>query len=152
MTERDKSQYTKGSLTKQFTSRLCAAAVSPLLGRIGRWSGREIARSALSLARSAQAERDYESCFFVKDICNELDVRVLCHKILQNVSILLDADRGSLFLVQGERDATPHPQNGSLHRLRLALCAGKGDNELARGNTKRLKLWRRLVLIYAVCV
>ncbi|GBP38225.1 hypothetical protein EVAR_18104_1 [Eumeta japonica] len=28
-------------------------------------SGREIARSALSLARSAQAERDNESCFFV---------------------------------------------------------------------------------------
>ncbi|GBP79897.1 hypothetical protein EVAR_63334_1 [Eumeta japonica] len=32
--------------------------------RIGRWSGREIARSVLSLARSAQAERDNESCFF----------------------------------------------------------------------------------------
>ncbi|XP_063975881.1 dual 3',5'-cyclic-AMP and -GMP phosphodiesterase 11 isoform X3 [Diachasmimorpha longicaudata] len=38
----------------------------------------------------------------VKDICNELDVRSLCHKILQNVSTLLHADRGSLFLVQGE--------------------------------------------------
>lgn len=47
----------------------------------------------------------------MKDICNELEVRVLCHKILQNVSILLDADRGSLFLVQGER-ASPNPQNG----------------------------------------
>lgn len=42
----------------------------------------------------------------VKDICNELDVRSLCHKILQNVSMLLHADRGSLFLVQGER--LPH--------------------------------------------
>ncbi|GBP67423.1 Vacuolar protein sorting-associated protein 35 [Eumeta japonica] len=51
-------------LTKQFTCRLCATAVFLLLGRIGRWSGREIARSALSLARSAQAERDNESCFF----------------------------------------------------------------------------------------
>ena len=29
----------------------------------------------------------------VKDICNELDVRTLCHKILQNVGILTDADR-----------------------------------------------------------
>lgn len=38
----------------------------------------------------------------VKDICNELDVKSLCHKILQNVSILLNADRGSLFLVQGK--------------------------------------------------
>ncbi|VVC90390.1 unnamed protein product [Leptidea sinapis] len=48
----------------------------------------------------------------VKDICNELEVRVLCHKILQNVSILLDADRGSLFLVQGEKASSPKPQNG----------------------------------------
>lgn len=39
---------------------------------------------------------------------------MLCHKILQNVSILLDADRGSLFLVQGERAASPQPQNGRL--------------------------------------
>lgn len=38
----------------------------------------------------------------MKDICNELDVRSLCHKILQNVSILLKADRGSLFLVEGK--------------------------------------------------
>lgn len=39
----------------------------------------------------------------VKDICNELDVRSLCHKILQNVTMLLRADRGSLFLVQSGR-------------------------------------------------
>jgi len=38
----------------------------------------------------------------VKDICNELDVRSLCHKILQNVGILTDADRCSLFLVGGD--------------------------------------------------
>ncbi|GBP38379.1 hypothetical protein EVAR_36332_1 [Eumeta japonica] len=48
---------------------LCAAAVSFLLGRVGRWSGREIARSALSLARSVQAERDKESYFFVRAAC-----------------------------------------------------------------------------------
>ncbi|GBP79821.1 hypothetical protein EVAR_61412_1 [Eumeta japonica] len=59
-------------LTKQFTCRLCAAAVSLLLGRIGRWSGREITRSALSLARSAQAERDKESRFFVRAIYKTL--------------------------------------------------------------------------------
>ncbi|CAG0902241.1 unnamed protein product [Darwinula stevensoni] len=40
----------------------------------------------------------------VKDICNDLDVKWLCHKILQNVSILTNADRCSLFLVQGERE------------------------------------------------
>ncbi|GBP22794.1 hypothetical protein EVAR_13585_1 [Eumeta japonica] len=49
-----------------FSRRLCTAAVSLLLRRIGRWSGREIARSALSFARSGQAERDNESCFFVR--------------------------------------------------------------------------------------
>ncbi|KAG7312318.1 Dual 3'-5'-cyclic-AMP and -GMP phosphodiesterase 11 [Plutella xylostella] len=47
----------------------------------------------------------------VKDICNELEVRELCHKILQNVSTLLDADRGSLFLVQGDKTAADN-QNG----------------------------------------
>lgn len=43
----------------------------------------------------------------MKDICNELDVRSLCHKILQNVSTLLRADRCSLFLVQGDRYVAP---------------------------------------------
>ncbi|KAF2366187.1 GAF domain [Trinorchestia longiramus] len=42
----------------------------------------------------------------VKDIFNELDIRSLCHKILQNVSILTRADRCSLFLVQGEKGST----------------------------------------------
>ncbi|GBP76009.1 hypothetical protein EVAR_51873_1 [Eumeta japonica] len=36
---------------------VCGRCLS-LLGRIGRWSGREITRYALSLARSAQGERD----------------------------------------------------------------------------------------------
>ena len=35
----------------------------------------------------------------VKDICNDLDIKSLCHKILKNVSILTNADRCSLFLV-----------------------------------------------------
>ncbi|XP_012945061.1 cGMP-specific 3',5'-cyclic phosphodiesterase isoform X2 [Aplysia californica] len=40
----------------------------------------------------------------IRDIASELDVSVLCHKILQNVSILTNSDRGSLFLVRGSRD------------------------------------------------
>lgn len=36
-------------------------------------------------------------------------MRSLCHKILQNVSTLLHADRGSLFLVQGERSGSGAP-------------------------------------------
>ncbi|XP_063703128.1 dual 3',5'-cyclic-AMP and -GMP phosphodiesterase 11 isoform X2 [Culicoides brevitarsis] len=54
------------------------------------------------LSRSELKQLDEKELIFelVKDICNDLDVRSLCHKILQNVSILLNADRGSLFLVQ----------------------------------------------------
>ncbi|GBP63376.1 3-ketoacyl-CoA thiolase, mitochondrial [Eumeta japonica] len=44
---------------------VCGLCLSLLLGHISRWSRREIARSALSLARSAQAERDNESCYFM---------------------------------------------------------------------------------------
>ena len=36
----------------------------------------------------------------VKDIANDLELTSLCHKILQNVSILTDGDRCSLFLVK----------------------------------------------------
>ncbi|XP_073825840.1 phosphodiesterase 11 isoform X3 [Musca autumnalis] len=55
------------------------------------------------LSRNELKQLDEKELIFelVKDICNELEVRSLCHKILQNVSILLNADRGSLFLVQG---------------------------------------------------
>lgn len=34
----------------------------------------------------------------IRDISNELDIDVLCHKILVNVCLLTHADRGSLFL------------------------------------------------------
>lgn len=37
----------------------------------------------------------------VRDVANELDINVLCHKILVNVNLLTQADRGSLFLVHG---------------------------------------------------
>ncbi|XP_022339829.1 cGMP-specific 3',5'-cyclic phosphodiesterase-like isoform X2 [Crassostrea virginica] len=40
----------------------------------------------------------------IRDISTELDVNVLCHKILKNVSILTRSDRGSLFLVRGSKD------------------------------------------------
>ncbi|XP_066992443.1 dual 3',5'-cyclic-AMP and -GMP phosphodiesterase 11 isoform X2 [Anabrus simplex] len=63
-------------------------------------AGRTQRRSRHELRQLDEKELIFE---LVKDICNELDVRSLCHKILQNVSILLHADRGSLFLVQGER-------------------------------------------------
>lgn len=37
----------------------------------------------------------------IRDVANELDIDVLCHKILVNVSLLTYADRGSLFLAKG---------------------------------------------------
>lgn len=37
----------------------------------------------------------------IRDIATELEVNALCHKILLNVSILTNSDRGSLFLVRG---------------------------------------------------
>ncbi|KAI5714280.1 hypothetical protein M8J76_014222 [Diaphorina citri] len=40
----------------------------------------------------------------IKDISNELDIDVLCHKILVNVGLLTRADRGSLFLAKGSAD------------------------------------------------
>ncbi|KAK6166133.1 hypothetical protein SNE40_022897 [Patella caerulea] len=40
----------------------------------------------------------------VRDIASELNVDVLCHKILRNVSLLTKSDRGSLFLSRGTTD------------------------------------------------
>ncbi|XP_055677108.1 cGMP-specific 3',5'-cyclic phosphodiesterase isoform X2 [Lutzomyia longipalpis] len=36
----------------------------------------------------------------IRDVANELDIDVLCHKILVNVGLLTQADRGSLFLAR----------------------------------------------------
>ncbi|CAF3343169.1 unnamed protein product [Rotaria socialis] len=41
----------------------------------------------------------------IRDISNELNVDVVCHKILTNVSILTNSDRGSLFLACGSKNA-----------------------------------------------
>lgn len=41
----------------------------------------------------------------IRDIANELNVDVVCHKILTNVSILTNSDRGSLFLARGPQEA-----------------------------------------------
>lgn len=41
----------------------------------------------------------------IKDIANELDINSLCHKILLNVCLLTNSDRGSLFLAKGSRNS-----------------------------------------------
>lgn len=40
----------------------------------------------------------------IRDVANELDIDVLCHKILVNVGLLTHADRGSLFLAKGTQN------------------------------------------------
>lgn len=65
------------------------------------------------------------ACTQVKDICNELDVRSLCHKILQNVSMLLHADRGSLFLVQGDRPEREETVDGQVTPPRPRMLVSK---------------------------
>ena len=49
-------------------------------------------------------EREF-MCELVADICQGLDVTMLCHKILQNVGVLLNAARCSLFLLRGESES-----------------------------------------------
>ena len=63
-------------------------------------SSKQYRRTKSELKQLDERELLYE---LVMDICNDLDVTSLCHKILQNVSILVNADRCSLFLVQGEK-------------------------------------------------
>ncbi|CAG9827483.1 unnamed protein product [Diabrotica balteata] len=62
--------------------------------------GRRQRRSRHELRQMDEKDLIFE---LVKDICNELEIRSLCHKILQNVCMLLNADRGSLFLVEGDK-------------------------------------------------
>lgn len=60
--------------------------------------------SRLSLNSRQYLENLDESELFmelIRDISNELDINVLCHKILVNVCLLTQADRGSLFLAKG---------------------------------------------------
>lgn len=71
------------------------------------------------------------SLFQVKDICNELDVRSLCHKILQNVSTLLHADRSSLFLVQGDRNTVSAPDNSKCKSASIINTTATSNNNLS---------------------
>lgn len=60
-------------------------------------------RSSLRKSREELGRLDETELMMklVKDIAEDLELRSLCHKILQNVSILLNGDRCSMFLVQG---------------------------------------------------
>ncbi|XP_068745612.1 cGMP-specific 3',5'-cyclic phosphodiesterase-like [Montipora capricornis] len=68
--------------------------------------GSEARKHSTSRRKSALVELDEKELFMelIRDIANELDINMLSHKILVNVSILTNADRCSLFLVRGSRE------------------------------------------------
>ncbi|XP_050304949.1 cGMP-specific 3',5'-cyclic phosphodiesterase-like [Anthonomus grandis grandis] len=57
-------------------------------------------RAAAGFRHTVEEESDL-FMELIRDIANELNIDVLCHKILRNVSLLTNADRGSLFLAKG---------------------------------------------------
>lgn len=64
-----------------------------------------VVRNAISNLTAAKADALAEGELFmelIRDIANELDIDVLCHKIMVNVELLTRAVRGSLFLVKGD--------------------------------------------------
>ncbi|XP_064631077.1 cGMP-specific 3',5'-cyclic phosphodiesterase-like isoform X2 [Lineus longissimus] len=65
---------------------------------------RKVSCRQLDVARLKDLNEQELFMELIKDIANELDVNVLCHKILMNVSILTNSDRGSLFLARGPAD------------------------------------------------
>lgn len=79
-------------------------------GRLNSIFGSERDERKMSVPRrrrkSKLVELDEKELFMelIRDIANELDINMLSHKILVNVSILTNADRCSLFLVRGSRD------------------------------------------------
>ena len=52
---------------------------------------------------SAMSERE-RFMELIRDVASEMDVNVLCHKILLNVCFLTQSDRGSLFLLRGAKE------------------------------------------------
>ncbi|XP_061380066.1 cGMP-specific 3',5'-cyclic phosphodiesterase-like isoform X2 [Danaus plexippus] len=67
------------------------------------WLSSSPVKRSRSPSNSAQRQLDEADLFMdlIKDVANELDIDVLCHKILVNVCLLTSADRGSLFLAKG---------------------------------------------------
>ncbi|XP_023658281.1 dual 3',5'-cyclic-AMP and -GMP phosphodiesterase 11A isoform X1 [Paramormyrops kingsleyae] len=107
--------------------------------------------SRVSIPQYASSAIDYkyrlkennEREFFlelVKDISNDLDMTSLCYKILINVCILVEADRCSLFLVEGpphkktlvskffdvHAGATVRPSSSTLNSSEVQVPWGKG--------------------------
>lgn len=69
-------------------------------------SGRDERKRSVSRRKSKLQDLNEKELFMelIRDIANELDINMLSHKILVNVSILTNSDRCSLFLVRGSRE------------------------------------------------
>ena len=69
-------------------------------------SARDQRKPSLPRRKSKLEDLDEKELFMelIRDIANELDINMLSHKILVNVSILTNSDRCSLFLVRGSRE------------------------------------------------
>jgi cGMP-specific 3',5'-cyclic phosphodiesterase len=83
---------------------------------------------ATSLRRKQLDMMDESELFMelIRDVANELDIDVLCHKILVNVGLLTHADRGSLFLARGPRDS----RYLVAKLFDVTVDTGKNDNHL----------------------
>lgn len=76
----------------------------PLLGRPPLGTQKHSPASRGSICSRRNLEHLDEGELFmelIRDISNELDINILCHKILVNVGLLTHADRASLFLAKG---------------------------------------------------
>lgn len=76
--------------------------------RLPRWPVSAHSVDAKRELRRAQGERDF-FLTVVRDIATDLDLKSLSHKIVDDLTVLLDCDAGSLFLVDG-------PPRGSSRR------------------------------------
>lgn len=73
---------------------------------VGRRSSLPPSRQNLDVRRPDLAKMDDKALFMqlVRDIADELDVNILCYKILWSVCFLTKSERASLFLVKGTKD------------------------------------------------
>lgn len=70
----------------------------------------------------------------IRDIAGELDVNALCHKILCNVSLLTNSDRGSLFLARGR------PGNRYLVSKLFDVTSGSTLEKSLHGNNDAIRV------------
>jgi len=88
-------------------------------------AGDDTADGSASGSRTSRCRRadlkSSDSCELMNelilDICNELDVTSLSHKILQNVCLLLDAEHCSLFHVERRRDCAGDDESCLVSKL-----------------------------------